>query len=146
IGAGAELQHRWPALCALAELEWLAGRPERGCEVLTDPWRESLATDSQWAQGEIGYWLWQCGGLESLPAGAAKPFRLMVSGQWHEAALAWEHIGCPYEQALALMDGDSAARLEAMAILTRLGARPLAQRLRGRLRDEGTASIPRGPR
>src|SRR5690606_29791946 len=78
--------------------------------------------------------------------GAAEPFGLMVSGQWHEAALAWEHIGCPYEQALALMDGDSGARLEAVAILDRLGARPLAQRLRGRLRDEGAASIPRGPR
>jgi DNA-binding CsgD family transcriptional regulator len=146
IGAGAELQHRWPALCALAELEWLAGRPERGQEVLTGPWQESLATDSPWAQGEIGYWLWRCGGLETVPDTAAPPFRLMVGGEWCAAARAWDLIGCPYEQALALMEGDTDARVSALGILDGLGARPLAQRIRVQLRDEGVASVPRGPR
>jgi DNA-binding CsgD family transcriptional regulator len=146
IGAGAELQHRWPALCALAELEWLAGRPERGQEVLTGPWQESLSTDSPWAQGEIGYWLWRCGGLETVPDTAAPPFRLMVRGEWRDASQAWELIGCPYEQALALMEGDTDARVSALGILDGLGARPLAQRIRVQLRDEGVAPVPRGPR
>lgn len=146
IGSGAELQHRWPALCALAELEWLAGRPERGREILTHPGEEALSTDSPWAQGEIGYWLWRCGGVDTVPDSAAEPFRLMVRGEWHAASQAWERIGCPYEQALALMDGDTDGQLQALGILDRLGGRPLALRLRTQLRAGGLVAVPRGPR
>ena len=145
IGGRAELQHRWPAHCALAELAWLEGRPEAGREHLDGPWAEALATDSSWAQGEIGYWLWRCGGVDDVPDTAAEPFRLMVRGDWPAAAGAWTRIGCAYERSLALADGDDGARLEALAVLDRLGARPLALHVRGRLRENGVASIPRGP-
>ena len=146
IGRDAELQHRWPAHCSLAELAWLDGRPELGREELAGPWEQALETDSAWAQGEIGYWLWRCGGLEDAPDSAAEPFRLMVRGDWRGAAAAWSQIGCTYERALALADGGADERLEALAVLDRLGARPLAIRLRGRLRDDGVAGVPRGPR
>jgi DNA-binding NarL/FixJ family response regulator len=46
---------------------------------------------------------------------------------------------------MALADGSEQAQLEALDILDRLGARPLADRIRAELRQQGAESIPRGP-
>jgi len=69
-----------------------------------------------------------------------------VRGQWRRAAAIWQRRGCPYEQASALADGDSAAQMEALEIFTRLGAAPAAALLRQRMRGAGVRRIPRGPR
>jgi DNA-binding NarL/FixJ family response regulator len=69
-----------------------------------------------------------------------------MAGDWRAAAEAWEAIGCPYEQALALMDGDEAAQRYALTIFERLGARPAAEMLRRQLRTAGARGLPRGPR
>jgi DNA-binding NarL/FixJ family response regulator len=51
----------------------------------------------------------------------------------------------PYEQALALAEGDEDALRESLAILDRLGAGPLASMVRRRLRERGARKVPRGP-
>ena len=64
--------------------------------------------------------------LEIRPAGTSLPFSAQIAGDWRAAAAAWEQTGCPYEQALALMDGsDSLARLE---VRSRVGAVRVAVR------------------
>jgi len=55
-------------------------------------------------------------------------------------------MGCPYEQARALADGDGAAQKQALALFEQLGARPMAERVRQALRRAGVETIPRGPR
>jgi len=62
------------------------------------------------------------------------------------AAEEWEGRGCPYEQAMALMDGDESAQLTALEIFERLGARPAVEKLKQQMRAEGIRGIPRGPR
>ena len=47
---------------------------------------------------------------------------------------------------MALVDGDEAAQLEALAIFEKLGARPAAERLRRALRATGVRGLSRGPR
>jgi DNA-binding CsgD family transcriptional regulator len=69
-----------------------------------------------------------------------------MAGDWHAAAAFWERVGCPYEQALALVDGDEAAQRAALEIFERLGARPAAELARRRLRGAGVRTLPRGPR
>jgi DNA-binding NarL/FixJ family response regulator len=60
------------------------------------------------------------------------------------AAQAWRDIGCPYETALALADGDDdQVVLSAVEELERQGARPAARIVARRLRERG---VPRGPR
>ncbi|HET7691375.1 MAG TPA: AAA family ATPase [Nocardioidaceae bacterium] len=140
---GLELQHRWVSLCALAELHWLAGDLEAGRNAVRDAYAQSLTTDSPWAQGELGYWLWRNEGLDVPPPLAAKPFAAHMRGDWAAAADLWAGIGCPYEQALALLDGDADAVLSGLALLDRLGARPLAVRARRRLADLGVGRAPR---
>ena len=69
----------------------------------------------------------------------------MARMNWQAAAVMWEKFGCPYEQAMALMDGDEAAQLAALEIFERLGARPIMEKLKQKMRAEGIR-IPRGPR
>jgi DNA-binding NarL/FixJ family response regulator len=89
--------------------------------------------------------MWRAGAIPEPPDRAARPFALQMSGDWEAAADDWEEIGCPYEVAMARADGTVDAKLEALEILDRLGGRPLADRMRGQLREMGVESIPRGP-
>lgn len=145
IGASCEMQHIWSPLCGLAELAWLQGSTDEIPPILGDIFERALATDSPWARGEVGFWMWKAGAIDSPPDDAAEPFALQISGSWRQAADVWREIGCPYEVALALADGDEDSMLEAVAIFDSLGARPASQWLRSRLRDLGAQSIPRGP-
>ena len=65
---------------------------------------------------------------------------------WREAAEAWRRLGCPYEEAEALAEGDEAALRESLAILTRLGAEPAAELVRARMRRAGLKRVPARPR
>jgi ATP/maltotriose-dependent transcriptional regulator MalT len=140
-----ELQHGWNAICGRAEHFWLTKDSATGLDELEPAYRRALDTDSRWARGEIGFWMWRVGAIDSPPDGAAGPFALQMAGDWSAAARAWREIGCPYEEALALADGPEGAKLEALDILDRLDARPMADRVRQQLRDLGVESIPRGP-
>ncbi|MGH8914740.1 MAG: LuxR C-terminal-related transcriptional regulator, partial [Acidimicrobiia bacterium] len=146
LGEGGEMQHLWSPLCGLAELAWLEGRVGEMAGILERVYSEALKADSVWARGEIGFWMWKAGVVDGPADRSAEPFRLHMTGNWRDAAELWGRIGCPYEQALALADGDTDAMLGAIEIFDRLGARPVASLTRARLRDRGVDSIPRGPR
>lgn len=146
LAAQHELQHGWNALCGRAEYLWLDGRGADALDVLAPVYARALDTDSEWARGEIGFWMWRVGAIVEPPEGAAAPFALHMAGRWRDAAAAWRTIGCPYEAAMALADGDPDDQLEAVDILTELGAAPMADLVRSRLREQGVTGIPRGPR
>lgn len=140
-----ELQHGWNAICGRTEHFWLSGRAEEGSDELVPAYRRALDTDSPWARGEIGFWMWRTGRISGPPDRAAEPFALQMAGQWEEAAERWRDIGCPYEVAMALGDGPPDAQLEAIEILDRLGARPLGDRVRSALRARGVDHVPPRP-
>ncbi len=74
------------------------------------------------------------------------PFAVQARGEWRRAADLWRAAGAPYHEAAALAESpDDADLLDALAILDRIGAVPLARRVRADLRDRGVRSIPRGP-
>ena len=77
---------------------------------------------------------------------SASPFALEIAGDWRAAADAWEQIGCPYERALALLNGDEVAQRTALALFEGLGARPAAEIGRRRLRTRGVRNVSQGPR
>jgi DNA-binding CsgD family transcriptional regulator len=100
-----------------------------------------------WWRGELGFWAWGAGALDRLPDGSAEPYELHVSGRYHAAASAWDAIGCPYQQGLALADKDDEEDLRsALDIFHSLGARPAATFVVVRLRALGVRGIPSGPR
>jgi DNA-binding NarL/FixJ family response regulator len=70
-----------------------------------------------------------------------------MAGDWRGAARLWREIGCPYEAALALADGDDEDALrQALEELQALGAAPAAAIVARRLRERGIRGVPRGPR
>jgi DNA-binding CsgD family transcriptional regulator/tetratricopeptide (TPR) repeat protein len=99
-----------------------------------------------WFVGESAYWMRKAGSQAPVHGPCAEPYVLQLSGQWREAADAWDLIGCPYESARALSEGDHEAQLEALAAFERLGAGPAASALRERLRVAGVRGLPRGAR
>jgi DNA-binding CsgD family transcriptional regulator len=146
VGEGGEMQHLWPPLCGLAELAWLEGRSGEIPRILRRIFDQALEADSKWARGEVGFWMWKAGVIPGPPDGAAEPFALQMAGDWEQAARLWRALGCPYEEALALSEGDPSANLEALGIFDRLGARPAGSWLRSTMRARGVEAVPRGPR
>ncbi|HEY9023601.1 MAG TPA: LuxR C-terminal-related transcriptional regulator, partial [Burkholderiaceae bacterium] len=140
------LQRVAPVRCARAEAAWLRG----DLAAAADEARAALVQAEQhahpWFAGELAVWLRRAGVQQPLPVHCAEPHALLLQGRWRAAADAWDAIGAPFERALALADGDAAARLEALALLDELGAQAAAERLRKALRAAGLRGVPRGAR
>ena len=132
-----------PAAGAAVEAAWIDDVPARA-----EPYLEvALATrDDLWRT-----WLqWRAFvllGRDVEPAGmVASPERVSVEQGWAPGAAAWAEIEMPYEQALDLLrSGEPDPILRALDIFDTLGAEPAARIARGRLRELGVVSIPRGP-
>jgi len=105
-----------------------------------------IGHDDPWLQGEFAFWMWRAGSAVETPRRIAAPYALQISGAWRAAAEAWREAGCPYEEAVALADGDESGQLAALESFERLGAGPAAEKLRHALRATGVRGIPRGPR
>lgn len=138
-----ELQRHAPVASARAEAAWLRGEPERIPAVAGLGYSLALERNDPWILGEIAYWMWRSGHEDVPLERLALPFAEMIRGRWQAAAQAWQEIGCPFERALALMEGDEPARFEALAIFDELGARPAAAMLRRQL--PGSATLPAKP-
>jgi DNA-binding CsgD family transcriptional regulator/tetratricopeptide (TPR) repeat protein len=141
-----EIQRIGPVAVARAEAAWWQGDPMRCAEEAHFAFEIATQVRDRWIMGALAYWLWRAGSLQEIPDGTPEPFKLMIEGRWREAAREWERIGCPYEKALALAEGDSEARLQALQIFERLGAAPALRDLKRRLRATGVKGVPRGPR
>jgi DNA-binding CsgD family transcriptional regulator len=141
-----ELQRIAPVVAARAEAAWLRGDLTSRKEELERTFNLAKARNYPRTQSELGYWLWRACGLEQLPAECQAPYALQVAGNWRSAAAAWGKLGCPWERALALLDGDASALQEALEIARGLGAYPLTQIVLQRLRRQGVRGVPRGPR
>ena len=142
-----ELQRIAPVAAAMAELAWL--RDDRhGIEAaIGDAYRFGLEVQQPWITDELAFWMWRAVGTTETLQGPETPYTQQMDGDWQAAADAWAQIGCPYEQAIALMDSESPLHLlEALEILDGLRAAPAAAKLRGRLRRMGVQGVPRGPR
>jgi DNA-binding CsgD family transcriptional regulator/tetratricopeptide (TPR) repeat protein len=142
-----ELQWIAPVAAARAESAWLSGDLAAVCLEARPAYELALAREDAWAIGELGLWMWRAGEISASPSGAALPFALQIDGNWEAAAAAWDRIGCPYERAEALADGNTEFALRtALDIFERLGAKPAAAAVRRRMREQGIQGIPRGPR
>src|SRR5207247_1501791 len=141
-----ELQRIAPVASARAEFAWLKGDREQTIAEACCVLEMATGHDDPWLQGEFAFWMWRAGGAPELHEKIAAPYALQMSGDWRRAAEAWKEIGCPYEEAMALADGDKSAQLAALEIFERLGAAPAADRVRQALRAAGAHGVPRGPR
>ncbi|HET9976485.1 MAG TPA: AAA family ATPase [Burkholderiaceae bacterium] len=140
------LQRLGPVRAARAEAAFLRGDLARATEEARAALALAVEHEHPWFSGELAYWLWRCGRAEAVPVPAAAPYALQMDGRWRDAAAAWQALGCPYERARALAEGDEAAQRMALTLFDDLGARPAAEALRARLQAAGVRGLARGPR
>ncbi len=143
------LQRIAPMQAARAEAAWLEGRAADVSAEAKACLDLAVRKRHAWFTSELLFWSRQDGRL--MPADlpdfcAENPFALEAVGRWREAAAAWRALECPFEMARALSEGDEAAQREALATFESLGARPMLERVRYKLRAAGVRGLPRGPR
>ncbi len=131
---------------AKAEYFWLVNKLEDFAEELNSIYLKVLKSNNPWAIGEIAYWVWKAGNLEEIPKVIAKPYLLQIQGNWKEAANIWEKLHCPYEQAMALSEGNEQTMKEAIEIFDKLSASASSQLIKQKMRESGIKSVPKGPR
>ena len=137
-----ELQRIGPLAAARAEAAWWRGDAGLVASEAVGGYELALSRNDPWILGQLAYWMWRAGEHDIPLHRLARPYTLMIRGDCLAAALEWEQIGCPFERALALAEGDEPAKLKALAIFERLGARPAADILRQELQARGVKYLP----
>jgi DNA-binding CsgD family transcriptional regulator/tetratricopeptide (TPR) repeat protein len=144
-----ELQRTVYVAATHAERLWLASdslvASPADLFMLRQVYETAQARQTLWVAESAAIWRFHLGDRDFRIDQLSSPFREHCGGDWRTAAAGWLALGHPYEQALALSQGDEAAQREALDIWDRLGALPAATRLRRLMRLNGVASIPRGP-
>jgi DNA-binding CsgD family transcriptional regulator len=147
LAARASVQLQLACWRARAEAAWLDGRDRDAA--LEAAHGLPLAIERRHASSAAELSLWSRSGgarLDVPPWCGDHPCALEATGEWRAAADAWRAVGCPFEAARALAGGDEPAQREALAVFESLGARPMVERVRHRLRSAGVRGLPRGPR
>jgi DNA-binding CsgD family transcriptional regulator/tetratricopeptide (TPR) repeat protein len=131
---------------ARAEAFWLINKLPENINELIACYDVVKASNNPWAIGEIAFWLWKGDSLPGIPECIAEQYLLQIKGDWLAAARLWEELKCPYEQALALSDGNEKAMKKAVEIFDGLGAAAASQLIKQKMRKSGIKNIPKGPR
>ena len=143
VGAGAGGFH-----VARAEAAWLEGRDRDAARDAAAHLPQAVAKRQIALAAQLSLWC-RLGGDKATPIPAfcaEHPFALEAAGHWKDAADAWRALGCRFERARALSYGDEPAQRQALATFEELGAHPMVERVRRRLRTAGVRGLPRGPR
>ncbi|MDR6905421.1 DNA-binding CsgD family transcriptional regulator/tetratricopeptide (TPR) repeat protein [Agromyces sp. 3263] len=142
----AELQRRGPVAAARAEAALLRGDGAAARAIARPEFDEADRRNARALRAELAYLLRRAGDEVEVSPDDGHPFAVQARGDWRRAADLWHEAGAPYHEAAALAESpDEADLLDALVILDRLGAAPLARRVRAELRARGVRSIPRGP-
>jgi len=141
-----ELQRILPALVALLEYEWLAGRVLLEMEAIEYAIGLIGQTASLYEYGEFDFWLLRTRKQEVPLRETYEGYRVDTPDRAVRAGALWERLGCPYEQALALFEGSEEDKKKALTIISQLGANAVCEKMKMDMRTSGIKSIPRGLR
>jgi DNA-binding CsgD family transcriptional regulator/tetratricopeptide (TPR) repeat protein len=141
-----QLNRILPSITALLEYEWIMDRRFADQADLDYVINAMGLHGNIYENSAFAYWLLkarkQTLQLDDLYEG----FRINDRTTAIEAASLWKRLGCPYEQALALFEGDDNDKKEAISIIQKLGGDAVYNKLKFDMRASGIKSIPRGIR
>lgn len=142
-----EAQRIVPVLTAALELAWLSGGAVPLDEIKEAENSLFYDKNNSFHYTSLVYWMHACDvpGSENAIV-YTEPYQSQRNGHWRIAAEKWGELGCPYEQALALFEGDQEHQKQGLKILSDLGATATCELLRTKLKQKGMRNIPRGPR
>ncbi len=136
-----------PQAPAVVEAAWTLGETALAARLADQALPTALARGERWRIGQLLCWMRRLGLRlpEPLPKPLPEPCQLELDGRPRAAAQAWLALGCRYEAALALLQGDAQDLRTAMQHCDALGAVPVGRIARRRLRAAGVADVARGP-
>jgi DNA-binding CsgD family transcriptional regulator len=135
-----------PVAAARAEAAWIAGRIQDVAAEIDHAWPATVAHPQPWDLGELSWWLYLAGDHRPVSAPLARPFALMLAGEHHAAAAAWEALDFPLWSAYALaFSPEIRDAQQCLEILGQLGA-PAVRHAVLRDRHARGLAVPRGPR
>jgi tetratricopeptide (TPR) repeat protein len=120
--AGASLHRAAFVRAARAEAAYLRGDLRAAVDEARPALLPAASRGDVWLAGELRYWMLKAGALDIPPAECAEPFALQIAGRFREAANAWASLGCPYEAARALAEGDVSASCRSSRCSTRIAS------------------------
>jgi DNA-binding CsgD family transcriptional regulator len=135
-----------PAITALLEYEWIMDRRFADQADLDYIIHALEMRGNIYENSAFAYWLLRARKQRLQLDDLYEGFRINDKTTAIKAASLWRQLGCPYEQALALFEGDDDDKREAIAIIRRLGADAVYNNLRFGMRRSGIKKIPRGIR
>jgi len=135
-----------PTYMALLEYEWLTRERYIETRELSESINRMVQLEIFTKNSRFYFWLWKAGKDYLLPEKKYEDYEEnSVTTAMKQAAL-WEKWGCPYEQALALFEGNDADKKRALMMIRELGADAVYEKMKQEMRTSGIKSIPRGMR
>ncbi len=141
-----EHQRIVPVMVALLEYEWLTRNEiiaEEELKICVDLVQKA---DNIVLNSEFAFWLLKVRKQEIGLADLYEPYQLLRTGETRMAETFWEKLGCPYEKAFALFEGNEDDKKNALMIFQQLGADAVYEKIKMEMRAHGIKKIPRGLR
>jgi DNA-binding CsgD family transcriptional regulator/tetratricopeptide (TPR) repeat protein len=140
-------EHMYPLRAARAEAALLRGDQQMAAREIAAGQDNFDERSNPWHVGEFAFWARKSGIDWPCPTPPAEPYAFFLDGHPAKAAAAWAVLGCPYDEALCLVDCDEVSEVErALSIFQSLGASPAVKMATERLQSMGVRRVRRGPR
>ena len=141
-----EPQRIAPAMAGILEYEWITGQHVIEKPVLDDVLNMIEERGNIYENSAVAFWLFKAR-KQKLPLKEFyEGYHTEDKSMALKASVLWKQLGCPYEQALTLFEGNDDNKKEAIGIIQKLGADAIYEKMKFEMRASGIKSIPRGIR
>lgn len=141
-----EPQRIMPALTAFLEYEWIMGSHFIKNEIIESTIELIETRGNIYRNSEFAFWLRKARGRTLHLKEIYEGYDAGNSIKAKKAAMLWEKIGCPYNEALALFESNDDDKRTAITIVQNLGGDAVYQKMKSEMRSSGIKKIPRGLR
>ena len=146
-----KLQKIIPVMTALFEYEWMTGK----CFIKTESLdyvidmivhTDEVFDNTFFENSQFAFWLFKARGQRLSLKFFYPGYCTSTVTDASKASELWKKLGCPYEEAITLFEGDETDKRHAISLVQKLGATAVAEKLRLEMRVSGLKGIPRGIR
>jgi DNA-binding CsgD family transcriptional regulator len=138
-------------MTALFEYEWMTGKyfiRKESLDYVIDmiEHTDKVFDNTFFENSQFTFWLFKAR-RQQLPLKNFYPgYYTSTVADARKAAELWKKLGCPYEQAIVLFEGDDTDKRDAISLVQKLGATAVAEKLKLEMSVSGLKGIPRGIR
>jgi DNA-binding CsgD family transcriptional regulator len=141
-----ELQRIVPAFLVQMEYEWITGKSCIEADALSQTIAMIVELGKFKKKSRLYFWLKKTGREDLLSKAGYESLQDRYKGDIISDVALWEEWSSPYEQALALFEGNDADKKRALTMVQALGAGAVYEKMKLEMRSSGIKSIPRGIR